>query len=31
MIALALIAALGFGIKFAAEDRSGFDEKSPLS
>jgi len=31
MIALALIAALGFGIMFAAEDRPGFDERSPLS
>jgi hypothetical protein len=31
MIALALIAALGVGIKFAAEDRPGFNERSPLS
>jgi hypothetical protein len=31
MIALALIIALGIGIKFAAEDRPGFDEHAPLS
>jgi hypothetical protein len=31
MIALALMAALGFGIWVGAEDRPGFDEKSPLS
>ena len=31
MIALALIAALGVGTLFAAEDRPGFDERTPLS
>ena len=31
MIIIALIAALGVGIAFAAEDRPGFDERSPLS
>jgi len=31
MIALAFIAALGIGIKFAAEDRPGFNEATPLS
>ncbi len=31
MIALAFIVALGIGIKFAAEDRPGFDEATPLS
>jgi hypothetical protein len=31
MIALALIAAFGVGALFAAEDRPGFDERTPLS
>jgi hypothetical protein len=31
MIALAFIAALGIGVLFGAEDRPGFDERSPLS
>jgi hypothetical protein len=31
MFIIALIAALGVGIAFAAEDRPGFDERSPLS
>jgi hypothetical protein len=31
MIALALIAAFGVGTLFAAEDRPGFDERTPLS
>jgi hypothetical protein len=31
MIALALIAAFGVGAVFAAEDRPGFRETSPLS
>jgi hypothetical protein len=31
MLIIALIAALGVGIAFAAEDRPGFDERSPLS
>jgi hypothetical protein len=31
MIALALIAAFGVGVAFAAEDRPGFDERAPLS
>jgi len=31
MIAIALIAALGVGSWFAAEDRPGFSEHSPLS
>jgi hypothetical protein len=31
MIALAFIVALGVGVAFAAEDRPGFDEHSPLS
>jgi hypothetical protein len=31
MIVIALIAALGAGIAFAAEDRPGFDERSPLT
>jgi hypothetical protein len=31
MLIIALIAALGVGIAFAAEDRPGFDERSPLT
>jgi hypothetical protein len=31
MIALALIAAFGVGMLFAAEDRPGFGERNPLS
>jgi hypothetical protein len=31
MIALALIIALGVGTLFAAEDRPGFNERSPLA
>ena len=31
MLIIALIAALGVGVAFAAEDRPGFDERSPLS
>jgi hypothetical protein len=31
MIVLALIIALGVGTAFAAEDRPGFNERSPLS
>jgi hypothetical protein len=31
MLIIALIAALGLGAAFAAEDRPGFDERSPLS
>jgi hypothetical protein len=31
MLIIALIAALGVGIAFAAEDRPGFDEHAPLN
>jgi hypothetical protein len=31
MLIIALIAALGVGVAFAAEDRPGFDERSPLN
>jgi hypothetical protein len=31
MIAIALIAAFGVGAAFAAEDRPGFAERSPLA
>jgi hypothetical protein len=31
MIAIALIVAFGVGIVFAAEDRPGFAERSPLA
>jgi hypothetical protein len=31
MLIIALIAALGVGVAFAAEDRPGFDERTPLS
>jgi hypothetical protein len=31
MLIIALIAALGVGVAFAAEDRPGFDERSPLT
>jgi hypothetical protein len=31
MLIIALIAALGVGVAFAAEDRPGFDERSRLS
>jgi hypothetical protein len=31
MIVLAIIAALAVGTAFAAEDRPGFNERSPLS
>jgi hypothetical protein len=31
MLIIALIAALGVGVAFAAEDRPGFDERRPLS
>jgi hypothetical protein len=31
MIIFLLIAAVAFGIKFAAEDRPGFDEHAPLN
>jgi hypothetical protein len=31
MVILALIVAFGVGVAFAAEDRPGFDERSPLA
>jgi hypothetical protein len=31
MLIIALIAALGVGVAFAAEDRPGFDEHAPLN
>jgi hypothetical protein len=31
MFAIAFLAALAIGVAFAAEDRPGFDERSPLS
>jgi len=31
MIVIALIAAFGVGVAFAAEDRPGFGERTPLS
>jgi hypothetical protein len=31
MFAIAFLIALGVGVAFAAEDRPGFNERSPLS
>jgi hypothetical protein len=31
MFVIAFLAALGIGVAFAAEDRPGFNERSPLS